>query len=337
MDHQSNSLTISNAFRLDPSPYGSPAIEDTAAAAFHPTSPPVSRTELPLMPTICALVGKNARVTTLREGSRLVDGPALYRVEDNEFRSILHVSPAACPDVVAQGCEKARVFGERIGLAHASAILRPICEGRHEGRSFAMLPYRTPLSARLLVGRYQRWTITPALLTWLAGLAAQPANADDATVAAIYRANLHALADALDDTPSLRAEVDAGLAMLDRGEVAPQLVPMHGDLWKGNILGARNPDAYPFAIIDWRGSETNGFPIFDLVRLAQSYRIPKRQLRAELDRHAGILGCGFAATRVHLLAGLGHYAANPGEMPLTVLRRMTDRCLVAHRAASGGG
>jgi aminoglycoside phosphotransferase (APT) family kinase protein len=148
--------------------------------------------------------------------------------------------------------------------------------------------------------------------------------------------NLLALAGLEHGDARLHRAVDHALERLDGGHVEPHFVPMHGDFWAGNILSARNPDSYPFAVIDWRGSETNGYPIFDLIRLAGSYHFTARRLRDELERHARILGCTVEDTRIHLLAAIGHFAVDRGEMPVDALLKMAIACHTIHNAAVRG-
>jgi hypothetical protein len=69
----------------------------------------------------------------------------------------------------------------------------------------------------------------------------------------------------------------------------PNYVLMHGDFWKGNILIAPKAD-FPaagtrwnerFVIIDWPGSITQGYAMFDLIRLAQSFRLSSNALKRD--------------------------------------------------------
>jgi hypothetical protein len=87
-------------------------------------------------------------------------------------------------------------------------------------------------------------------------------------------------------------------------------VPMHGDLWSDNVLLAEDG----IRIVDWAGAKVKGFGVYDLLRAASSFNVPRRLLRRELLRHAEILG-GADALRLHLLAALGHLASDLGEFP----------------------
>src|SRR5207248_10552168 len=75
------------------------------------------------------------------------------------------------------------------------------------------------------------------------------------------------------------------LGQLRAGEWKPKFVLAHNDLWIGNVLRAPGNRQFPFVIIDWLGSVTRGFAIFDLVRLAESLGLSPRALGEELDIH----------------------------------------------------
>jgi hypothetical protein len=112
---------------------------------------------------------------------------------------------------------------------------------------------------------------------------------------------------------------------LSSGSFAPRTTPMHGDLWKGNVL--HGSGSTPFTLVDWRGAEIDGFPVFDLVRAASSFGLSPRGLRRELQLHQAALGCQAEDLPLYLLGALGHYALHRGEMPLDLLRTMIDDCV----------
>ena len=281
-----------------------------------------------------SLVGQGAIITVLREGSRVADGTSIFAVRDYPFECVMLLSPVDYPLVVAESSDRTREFVDAIGLTLSSAVLQPIAEGWQDERSYALLPYRKPVSQQRLLRRYQERLLTPGILDWLARVATKTDDRRDATGdLPTYRTNLAALAA----TSGIGSEISDAVARAEQSLVSemvrPWIMPMHGDLWSGNILRAPDRSGFLFSIIDWRGSTITGFPIYDLVRFAQSYRLSPRVLGKELARHAGILGCSKEATLVHLLAALGYYAVNRGEMPLENFVLMCRRSFAAHRAA----
>jgi aminoglycoside phosphotransferase (APT) family kinase protein len=280
------------------------------------------------------IVGTNATVEVLRPATKLIDSTTILRIDDRVFRCVLQISPAALPDVVKQACTKAKAFANAVGLSLASAMLLPIAEGRHQGRSFAILPYRRSFSRNKIAWRIQRGMISPAVLDWLAGLAGRAdVRNDNASDTAVYRDNFRALISQEGVNENVRKAAEIALDRLERQELEPRICPMHGDLWLGNILRAPPGFTYPFSVIDWGGSSVRGYPAFDLVRLASSYRLGPGRLARELVRHADAIGCSTVDTHSHLLAALGHFTIHRGEMPLPKLIGMVHHCDETHRQA----
>jgi aminoglycoside phosphotransferase (APT) family kinase protein len=106
---------------------------------------------------------------------------------------------------------------------------------------------------------------------------------------------------------------------------------MHGDLWQDNLL--RQQDG-SLAVIDWGGSATQGYAVYDLVRLAQSFRLTKTRLHDELAWQAGRLGHASDGLTLHLLGALGHYAARLGEFPRERFCAMAQSCWSIFKSAS---
>lgn len=274
------------------------------------------------------ILGSAATISVLRTSSRVSDGTAILLVHDGRFRRILQISPADHPDVVVEGCDRARAFADRIGPVLGGAVLLPLDEGRVAQRSFALLRYHPPFVSTRIGWWWQRRRVTPAMLDWLGKVASfREAGAQT------YRRKLAALIAINEIRADIADAAVNAIKALDEGMVTPCHVPMHGDLWRGNILTAPPENVYPFILIDWRGSAVAGYPIFDLIRLAASYRLPPARLRGELGRHAELLGCPLALTQVHLLAALGHYARHIGEMPVEAFNRMAASCFDTHRRA----
>jgi hypothetical protein len=276
-----------------------------------------------------AVAGEGAAVTLLRAAPPLADGAAILLAAEGAARRVVQLSPPAFPDVVAEACDRTAAFAHSVGPALAHAMVRPIEQGIVEQRSYAVLPFHQALSDSRLMWLWQRGRIGPALLDWLAmlaGLGHRGAGED-------YAANLAALVAMPGIGEELHEAAVAAIAQLAADEAIAVHVPMHGDLWRGNILKAADDSAWPFALIDWRGSRVDGYPVYDLVRLADSLHIRPRRLGIELRRHAAALGCTADTTEVHLLAALGHYARHLGEMPVSAFDAMARTCLALHRRA----
>ena len=142
--------------------------------------------------------------------------------------------------------------------------------------------------------------VKPQVLSWLRNVASI-----DGGVSSKAALCLEALAECPDQ--ALRDAADQGLARLRACDFVPKSRVMHGDFWIGNVM--LDPSALrDFVVIDWRGSAVDGFPIFDLVKFAQSLKLPPYVLRRELAEQcweAGVRYSGYAylssgGVRIHL-------------------------------------
>jgi hypothetical protein len=111
---------------------------------------------------------------------------------------------------------------------------------------------------------------------------------------------------------------------------------MHNDLWKGNILlpssGDEDEQAFPFFVIDWRGSRIDGFPLFDLVRLSMSLKFSARELRQELIHSCQSLGCEFSDAPCYVATALGEIASRRDQFPVQAFLGMAEHCFVKLRS-----
>ncbi len=199
----------------------------------------------------------------------------------------------------------------RAALKDCGRVLPSLAtEGRFDGRSFMVVPRMQPLSDRRFQGRIARFRIRGTVLDWLRGLSTMAMSQSDDTIS-----NFSSRLVALAETPGLSGEIvvaaGSARAMLESETMTVNHVPMHGDLWSGNLMRRKDGS---LCVIDWGGSQQRGYGIYDLMRLGNSLRIPSRIMKRELAAHEAALG-GAQAAGVHLLTALGHYAADLGQFP----------------------
>ena len=262
--------------------------------------------------------GGDVAVRLFRDRSGVADSTALYWVGQG---FLMHLSSETFPDVAAEEVAAMETARERLGAA-GGAILDVPASGRIGARSFMLLPRCVPVAPGRVGGWLPRRRLRPKVLHWLRDLAAlsEPANP---AAAQKFTANLTALAELEQLSPDVRAAAEAAVAEIAAGRMRPRFTPMHGDLWRGNILTA---PGRPFVVIDWRGSAMQGYGIFDLIRFGSSYGVGPAGLRSELLAHAAVLGIEPAQTRSVLLAALGHIALHLGEFPLERFVEMAESC-----------
>lgn len=258
-----------------------------------------------------------------RLGHDMADRPdsKLVYLSKGRHGLVVTVSPPQFPEVVAEECLKAARMRSLLGDLGAP-ILEPLDVGRIQTCSYAVVPYRKPLSSRRGMQWIHRIWVKRHLLEWLLQVTQRRSGACEASR---YEASLQALGERL-AVDSLAAELlRLGESRLRSGRFAPRITPMHGDLWKGNVLHGVASTA--FTLVDWRGSETHGFPLFDLIRTAGSFGLSPKALSRELQLHRAALGCEIEDLPLYLLGALGHYAARLGEMSPALFRSMVDECV----------
>jgi hypothetical protein len=253
----------------------------------------------------------------------------LIFLDKRRSRLAVMVSPPLFPNVVAEECLRAEEMRSHLGEL-ATPIPEPLDSGRIRELSYAVLPYRAPLSRRRGLGRLDQMRVKRQLLDWLHQIAERRSAECGPSR---YRDSLRALSLLVSRESATAALIRIAEEHLRSGRFAPRTAPMHGDLWRGNVLhGAASPG---FTVVDWRGSLVQGFPVFDLVRIAESFDLSSSSLGRELKRHQVALTCRVEDLPLYLLGALGHYAAHLGEMPPALFRAMADECVRRLGAALG--
>jgi Phosphotransferase enzyme family len=265
---------------------------------------------------------------SIRKDAQTQDSSAAYFVSTRTSRSVLLVSPGTFPGVVQSDVDKAAQFKHALG-PHGYPVIEPIYSGMGQGVSYALLPFHNPLSRHRLLKRWHVSRVTPPVLRWLRDITL---HAQTDAEGEIYRRNLAALRSLTSLGSAAEALLGAAETALPMPDFRPVHVPMHGDLWLGNIL--RGDQSRRFTIIDWGGSSLVGFPLFDLLRFAVSSGLSRTRLRGEIERHQSILACRREHLPAYLAVALGHYALCRGEFPLERLRDMTERVAAAFQTAA---
>lgn len=259
---------------------------------------------------------RHCRIDLIRPYTELADSKALYLVDDAYF---LAISSAAFPESASEETESVEAIRPWLGDA-ARVLPETIGEGRLDRRSFRIVPLFRPLRSGRLTGRVDRFRIRGTALAWARELArrVEPPSEE---AAGRFSSCLDALAATQGLSREIAVAAEEASVALKAGAIRVGHVPMHGDLWVGNLLWKADGS---LCIIDWGGSQPRGYGLFDLIRLGESLRLPPRLFRQEIVAHEALLG-GQAAARTHLLAALGHFATNLGQFPLDRFIGMADR------------
>jgi hypothetical protein len=287
--------------------------------------------------TVALATSKPGRIELLCPERPVADDPTKLSVHDRGGRPVAVVlcSAPVAPDLVARGMQRARDAKRALGSELGRVILDPLGEGRLDGLSYTILPYCEPLRDGWLLGRLQSWRLGHRVFSWLRSVTRKTVSeVDPGTVEADFARPLTHLIE-LEEMPlPVRAAAEVALDRLSSKAWQPRHVLAHNDLWKGNILIDRSSRSGPardmkdrFVIIDWPGAMVRGYALYDLVRLAQSFRLTRSGLAQEVSRHCDLLSCSPADAPSHLLTALGHVGLHLEHFPTENYVRMAASCL----------
>lgn len=215
-------------------------------------------------------------------------------------RYILIVSSEVEPQSVHRNADRMRLAKHALSRSLGRVIELPLVEGEYGGRSYALWRMLKPLSSNRLLFALQRTVLAPAVLRWLCDVANETLHRGNAL---IYSACLERLLTVAGLSDSLRTKAAEARLAFQRNQIAPLSVLQHGDLWIGNVL--RGEGHREFALIDWPGATTEGFPFYDLIRFACSIGVGPNEMRQLVERYSAAVHCAPRAATAYLLAGLG--------------------------------
>lgn len=305
----------------------------THASAFTrpPGSPQAAHADLPaaLLTRVRACFGSDAQLHALDVPNKtkvVADDPIKRLIVDRRRRprGVVFWAPPGAAKRIARDVDRLEQARSVLGDDLAEVVLRPWEIGWVEQRSYAIYPFRRPFAGRGLTGHLDRVLLRPRALHWLERVTAHTRHRVD---------DVNALHEAIDHLASLRAlpsrvrtiAANAGRKLL-AGPHRPQHVLCHNDLWAGNILRGPRGHRFGFVVIDWGASRTDGFPIYDLLRLAGSLRLNPRALQYELQRHCAVLGCEADDAAGYLAAALGQLGINRERFPLDRYAALVESC-----------
>ncbi len=254
----------------------------------------------------------------------------VYDQHSQPVAVVLYSNPAT-PNMVRHSMERAIAAGEALGPDLGKTALQPIAEGIVDGLSYAVLPYLQALSKNKFVWYAQRAYFGPRILAWLR-------QATEVTISKHdpkghtnnFIEPLRYIAQHSNIDSSLRIAATNTLSRLADQQLQMKHVLMHGDLWLGNIMIEPNNSNWlkgpRFVIIDWPSGTPQGYPIYDLVRLAGSLKLRPHQFRNELNRHLSILDCTPDDALSYLLSGLGYIGMTSENFPTDRYVSMSKLC-----------
>ena len=280
--------------------------------------------------------------------SRLRHLPLARKVADHCEKLVAHdaagrpaafvvVSPRAHPQTVREADARARAARALLRDAVAHAVLVPWRVDDAEGLSYSVTEYALPLGGHDLLSRWRRRRAGRRSIAWLHHVAAQTiVDVPHADLSSRIVAPLERLVADRDLAAPVRAAGREALAALESGGWRPRHQLAHNDFWWNNLVrpASRSDVDWPY-VIDWGGSAVRGFPVFDLLRMAQSLGLSGRTFAGELRRNAQAIGGTPAQASHHLLAALAELGDHLGQWPKSQYARVGAEWLDYLRAGIG--
>lgn len=251
----------------------------------------------------------------------------------NEFgRNIAFaiISHESNPEIVNKGVRQVELIKKIVSQKLRNTLVEPIYKGNIDGLSFAIWIYHQKLSDNRLLWFCQRKILTNKISNWLLDIANETSVA--ATCEQIgnkFIDPLIYLSKIIQNNTFFQKIARESLKCFNDRDWRPVNILAHNDLWKGNIL-LNNAFSYisgQFIVIDWSGSKIYGYPIYDLVRFAQSFKISGYQFRQQLLNHCNILNCNLLQARCYLVCSLADLAMNIDNFPLHRFINLAESCL----------
>jgi hypothetical protein len=267
----------------------------------------------------------NIRVIPLVESAVYVaDAATKSYISDERGKknAVLFVSNEVNPNFVQRSVQNSIDAKEILGEDLGSVILNPITNGIYDNLSFSIWPLQRDISRSFLLGRLQKFFVTPRVFNWLEAVSRQTLVSEigPEMQEAIYLQPLSTICDQTRYPDHLRRFAVKALSHVQTGSLRAVTVLQHSDLWLGNVLLARNQtafmrDCYGFYLIDWGGANLAGIPFLDVVNFAASVRLNQTSLRRQVARHCQLLQCTFADAMLYLVVALANIGTRLEHFP----------------------
>jgi hypothetical protein len=265
------------------------------------------------------------------DATEVVDSTYKFVVTDKYQypRLFVLLSPIEFPNAAVSAANKVELIRSSLSPGTREMVLQPFHVGMSNGTSYSLSLFCSGHGSNRLVRLWNRRWLRRDLSQWLLAVCQETIvspSADDIPSNFIDPLRVVAAHPLLGS--SLKHTAESALKELETGLWKPKHVLAHNDLWAGNVLlpaQSQIAASTPFVVIDWGGANAKSYAIYDLARMALSFRMRESTLRREIRLHCNALSCSPRQARYHLATSLGNLALNLGQFPESRFVTLAER------------
>lgn len=216
-------------------------------------------------------------------------------------------SADVAPQATLQASQRAQAFGDAVGPELARWIVTPNLLGTYHGRSCTIAPVVQELGVsnprRGLQRREKPWRV----MQWLGRVAQRTARvATEPERFALFDRPLRLMAQHPSVGTPAREMAHQALRDLRLGRWQPVVHATHYDVRVPNVMAQSKAMFSEPRLIDWGSAAAQGHAFFDVVCVAESFRLPLPLVRLALRRHGAASGQNVQHVAASCIAALGH-------------------------------
>jgi hypothetical protein len=238
-----------------------------------------------------------------------VDASHKFLVLDQHGTPIFFADWSAdvAPQAALRASERAQAFGDAVGPTLARWIVAPHALGTYHGRTCTIAPVMHELGSRNPRRGLQRREKPWRVMQWLASVAQRTTRAATAQERqALFDGPLRLMAQHPSVGTPARDIARQALRDLRAGRWQPIVQAAHYDIRVPNVMVQSKALLGEPRLIDWGSATPQGHGFFDVVCVAESFRLPVPLVRWALRRHAAACQQDVQHVASHCIAALGH-------------------------------
>jgi hypothetical protein len=238
-----------------------------------------------------------------------VDASHKFLVLDQHGNPIFFAdwSTDVAPQAALHASERAHAFGDAVGPVLARWIVAPNVLGTYHGRSCTIAPVKQELGSRNPIRALHRREKPWRVMQWLTSVAQRTAHAATAQEClALFDGPLQLMAQHPSVGTPARDLARQALRALRAGHWQPTVQAAHYDVRVPNVMVESKALLGEPRLVDWGSATPRGHGFFDVVCVAESFRLPLPLVRWMLRRHAAASQQDVQHVAAHCIAALGH-------------------------------